>query len=115
MPDIHITFSNSPNRNEVRKRVVETFLEETPGTGTGDDASKYNYYVETLSDKRHIILTRPANLKNGFDFLIRVEDIDFSRGAGRYRNYPKHDDIVDDLRAKKSENSELYTELYIFK
>ena len=105
-------FSNDGNRNEVRKRVVNEFIEEIPGSGNGVDASKYDYYVEELFDGNHIILTRPANLKNGFDFLIRVEKIDFSNGIGRRRDYPKHDDIIADLKAKKCENIEAYTKLY---
>ena len=51
----------------MRTRVVERFLQEKPGTGKGDSATKYDYVVETLAHGETIILTRPANLKNGFD------------------------------------------------
>lgn len=100
-------FSNSGTRNEVRMRVVNKFSEEIPGTGTGSNASKYNYYVEELPCGNHIILTRPANLKNGFDFLIRVENHNFSNK----RDYPKHDDILSDLAFKKVHEVKQYESL----
>jgi len=105
-------FSNSGTRNEVRKRVVEKFMEEKPGTGKGAKTSKYDYYVETLSDGNRIFLTRPTAPKNGFDFLIRVENTDFNEGAGRKRDNPKHEDITNDLKNKKIENPQMYNELY---
>lgn len=105
-------FDNSGSRNDVRNRVVTCFMLETPGQGTGNLASKYNYKVKTLPDGHEIILTRPANLKNGFDFLIRVDGIDFSKGNGRRRDYPKHSDIIEDLEIKKRENLEAYGVLY---
>lgn len=49
-------------------RVIEFFASEVPGTGRGDDAAQYIYYVETLNDGKRIYLQRPANLHNGFDF-----------------------------------------------
>ena len=33
-------FSNEGTRNEVRKRVLEVLMDETPGTGSGDLSSK---------------------------------------------------------------------------
>ena len=106
-------FDNSGTRSDVRRRVVKCFMLEAPGTGRGDLVSKYDYVVKVLSDGEKVILTRPANLKNGFDFLIRVESIDFSNGDGRCRDYPKHDDILEDLKAKKLENPVLYQKLYL--
>ena len=84
----HITenFSNQGTRNEVRKRVIEKFMKEKPGTGKKEKASWYNYYVETLSDGSRIFLTRPAWKKSGFDFVIRVENVDFSVGDGKKRD-----------------------------
>lgn len=62
MPRYEITkfFSNNGSRNEVRMRVVDAFAAETPGTGNGEDASKYIYYVETLSSGDRVYLQRPA-------------------------------------------------------
>lgn len=109
---INIFFSNNGTRNDVRKRVINKFLEELPGTGNGDLASRHDYIVERLSDNKKIILTRPANLKNGFDFLVRVEGVDFNNGTGRCRDNPSHDDIIADLEKKKLDSPEIYKQLY---
>ena len=82
-------FSNEGTRNEVRKRVVEKLFKEVPGMGTGEDASHYKYYVETLSTGARIYLQRPANLHNGFDFLICVEKQNYSKKGERRRNNPQ--------------------------
>lgn len=114
MPRHEITkfFSNSGSRNEVRMRVVDTLAAETPGTGSGEDASKYIYYVETLSSGDRVYLQRPANLHNGFDFLVCVENANYALPGRRRRNSPKHEDLGADLQAKKEENKEMYTHLY---
>ncbi len=96
------------SRVELRKVVVSQFLEEKPGLGRGDDASHYRYNVETLVDGRRIYLTRPAYLKKGFDFRINVERTVFQTG----QEYPKHDDIFDDLRLKRQRNPALCGRLY---
>lgn len=106
-------FSNEGSRKDVRMRVVEAFAEEIPGTGSGDAASKYIYYVETLKDGNRVYLQRPAKLHNGFDFLVCVENTNYSAPGERSRNNPKHDDIGADLIKKKAENPELYKRLYM--
>ena len=105
-------FSNEGSRNEVRMRVVEVLAKEEPGTGNGDTASKYIYYVEVLKDGNRVYLQRPAHLHNGFDFLVCVENTNYSAPGERRRNYPKHDDMGADLLKKKAENPELYKQLY---
>jgi len=99
--DITVKIPNVNSRQEVRKNVIHLFLREEPGTGTGENASRYNYYVESLRDGRRIFLTRPARNKLGFDFVVRVENTDFNIGAGRNRDNPTHDDIIADLNVKK--------------
>jgi len=96
------------SRVELRKIVVSQFLKEEPGLGGGDNASHYRYNVETLSNDRRIYLTRPAYLKKGFDFRINVEGTMFQTG----HEYPKHDDIFDDLRLKKQENPAMCARLH---
>lgn len=65
--------------------------------------------METLSTRDRIYLERPANLHNGFDFLVCVENQDYDAGTGkRARKAPKHDDIYDDLESKKAEDPEKY-------
>lgn len=105
-------FSNAGSRNDVRMRVVEALAEEDPGTGNGDAASKYIYYVETLNSGDRVYLQRPANLHNGFDFLVCVENTNYAQPGERRRNYPKHEDFGEDLKAKKAENKEMYARLY---
>lgn len=106
-------FSNEGSRNDVRMRVVNFMAEEIPGAGKGDDASKYIYYVETLSDGNRVYLQRPANLHNGFDFLICVENTNYAEEGQRKRNFPKHEDLGKDLTRKKSESLEMYKKLYV--
>ena len=113
MAEYEITtyFSNASTRNEVRMRVVNQFSEEVPGKGKGDDASRYKYFVETIDDGRRVYLRRPANLHNGFDFVVHVEDTNFNID-GRKRTNPKHDDIIKDLENKYSEDELKYKQLY---
>ena len=105
-------FSNEGTRNEVRKRVLEVFMNEAPGTGVGDLSSKYTYYVETLADGNRVYLVRPAFLNKGFDFLVRVENADYGHKSS-FKNVPSHKDISKDLEAKKEENPEMYKRFYI--
>lgn len=109
------TFSNSGTRNEVRMRVVKKFSEEIPGTGSGINASRNTYFVETLDSGNRIFLRRPAWLKKGFDFVIHVENVDFGKGLERrVRTNPKHTELFEDLEQKKIENLKDYAELYDF-
>ena len=114
MPRYEITkfFSNSGSRNEVRRRVVDALAAETPGTGKGEDASRYIYYVEKLSSGDRVYLRRPANRHNGFDFLVCVEKANYALPGQRKRNFPKHEDFSIDLQAKKAENKKMYARLY---
>ena len=107
MPTLTVNFSNIGTRNDVRTRVVDTFIREDPGSGTGNLASRYDYIVANLISGNAVILTRPANLKNGFDFLIRVTNINFNPN-GRRRDYPTHDDIINDLLLKQNNNPQMY-------
>lgn len=99
------------DRNIVRMAVIKKFSKEEPGIGKDKLASRYTYYVETLSDGNRIYLRRPANLYNGFDFVVGVENYNFNTG-GRKRNYPKHNDIINDLSEKKILCREKYNNLF---
>jgi|SRR5574344_407549 hypothetical protein len=114
MAEYEITkfFSNEGTRNNVRMRVVEAFSNENAGTGRNDEASRYTYYVETLRNGDRVYLRRPANLHNGFDFLVCVENANYAEDGKHKRNYPKHDDLGADLEQKKAENPERYKQLY---
>lgn len=107
----NLTISNIGSRNEIRMSVVNALSNEIPGTGSGILASRYTYFVEELEDGRRIYLRRPANLHNGFDFIVCVENTNFNPN-GRQRNYPTHDDIINDLSDKYLENPTKYDILY---
>ena len=113
MPEYKLneTFSNSGTRNEVRMRVVNKLSEEIYGQGKGDLASRYIYFVEQLNNGKKVYLKRPANLHNGFDFVICVENINFNTN-GRRRDYPTHDDVINDLSAKRAESQTEYDKLF---
>lgn len=108
---INFNFDAVGDRNKVRMEVVNELSKEEPGQGKKDLASRYTYYVETLNDGNMIYLRRPANLHNGFDFVVGVENINFNPD-GKRRSYPKHDDIIIDLTEKKKESSKKYRQLY---
>ena len=108
--DLHI--DNIGSRNDIRMKVVNELAKEVPGEGKKELASKYTYYVETLNDNRRIYLRRPAFLHNGFDFVVCVEGINFNP-FGRCRDYPTHDDILNDLRGKYLEDFEKYEYLFV--
>lgn len=104
--------SNEDSRNDVRMKVIDLFSIEKPGTGKGDDASRYIYYVETLKSGKRVYLQRPAFLHNGFDFLVCVENTNYAKEGFRKRNYPKHEDLAEDLILKREHNPAMYSRLY---
>lgn len=90
------------NRSEIRKQVIIKFLEEEPGTGTGDNSSKYVYFVEELENGSRVFLRRPAVLNKGVDFEVNVEKVKF-REKGK-PTMPSHNNIIEDLIRKKNSN-----------
>ncbi len=110
--EVTIEFSNEGTRNDVRMRVVNEFAKETPGRGSGSDAERYTYYVEKLMSGDRVYLRRPANLHNGFDFLVCVENTNYAEEGKRVRNYPKHEDLSIDLEIKRQKDPDMYRRLY---
>ncbi len=104
-----ITLPNNLNRKQVRDYVINVFLLEQPGTGKGDDCSKYVYVAETLR-KRNILLKRPAVLNKGVDFTVHVEGIRF-RPKGASLDMPSHDNIFTDLDEKKRADRAVYSKI----
>lgn len=97
------------NRDLLRKELIGFFLNETPGTGKGVNTSKYEYIVKRINGHQ-VYLSRPAQFNNGFDFTLNVSNINFNSG-GRATTRPTHQNILDDLLSKKTENSAVYTRL----
>ena len=82
------------DRISMREYLIQAFLRETPGTGIGDNASRYQYNVEQFGDYS-IFLKRPTQLNKGFDFTVNIGGLFFKRNR-RYSN-PSHQDIIDAL------------------
>lgn len=103
------------NRADVRRAIVEWFLLEEPGTGRGEETSRYTYYVEELLDGQRIYLKRPAWLKKGFDFTVNVSETNFNLGIPNKRltRMPSHNHVFQDLEQKKLENLEEYNKLLV--
>jgi hypothetical protein len=104
--EITVTFDNNTERNNLRMNVVEQLSKELCGKGKGDKATHYIYYVEILSNGNRIYLKRPAWVNNGFDFVVCVENTNFNT-VGKYRNNPSHNDILNDIKKKKKENTQM--------
>ncbi len=90
------------DRRAIRDFLVKTFLNEEPGTGTGELCSIYKYEVEQLDGGKIVYLKRPARLNKGFDFEINVSDTNF--GTNRRTTMPSHPSILKDLEDKQTED-----------
>lgn len=84
----------SGGRKEKRQALISCFLKETAGTGTGENASRYQYNVETYGEYG-IFLKRPTQLNKGFDFTVNIQNLYFKKSR-KYSN-PSHQDIFDAL------------------
>jgi hypothetical protein len=91
-----IKIQGSIRRNEIVKRVVNTFIEvEYHQKGKG---VTFRYPVENLPGNKYLYIVRPGHKKN-FDFKVEVtEEMVLEEG--------KHNQIALDLRKKKQENQE---------
>ena len=61
-----------------RKELISKMLEEDCGNGTGDNCSRYTYFVESY-DEYSIYLKRPTQLNKGFDFTVNVSGMWFKK------------------------------------
>lgn len=98
--------SVSGTRGQIRRQVITKFLDEEPGTGKGENCSKYIYEVEKLNNGDCIFIKRPASLNKGVDFTVHVENIMF-RERG-FVDMPSHNDIIEDLELKKENDANEY-------
>ena len=87
------------DRQTMRKVLISTMLNESPGTGKGELCSRYQYNVECFQEYS-IFLKRPTQLNKGFDFTVNINGIWFKKNR-RYSN-PSHQDIFDALNDCKS-------------
>lgn len=96
------------SREKLRKVVVNAFLSEKGGYWKEGvkHVTRYKYFVETLKDGRRVFLLRPTYLNKGIDFQVWVELFD-----GKKDGRPSHQDIFNDLKIKKKENSKDFPKL----
>jgi len=103
------------DRTSIREQLITVFLKEHPGTGTGPLRTDYRYDAENIGGNNFLYLERPARLNKGFDFIVRLDGQKFAHlmknGRIRNDNIPSHDNVLDDLRAKKNYDSVLYASL----
>lgn len=110
MTEIDLTkFQFSNERGALRKELIGHFLDENPGTGRGDNCSKYEYLMYENNGVK-VYLKRPAQFNNGFDFTIHVSGINFNPN-GRATTRPTHANICEDLANKQQENPEEFMKL----
>ena len=105
---------NENSRIGFRQHLARVFLTEQPGTG--NVATRYYYRVEKDSvSGNHVYLLHPANLNKGFDFTIHIEKQVFihitKKGTQRKDDIPSHQNIIEDLLAKKAENLNLFMQM----
>lgn len=93
------------DRIAMRENLIQTFLNEKPGTGIGNNASRYHYNVEHFDDYS-IFLKRPTQLNKGFDFTVNIGGLFFKKNR-RYSN-PSHQDIIDALTDCKVNYPHIY-------
>lgn len=112
MPTHEVTYRLiSTDRTSIRKELVELFIQEEPGTGKEELASRYNYNVEIVDDSS-IIIKRPAGLNKGFDFTVNVDNFYF-RGTRRRHKNPSHNDIFCALEYAKNNYPEDYEKVIV--
>lgn len=97
------------DREKIRRFVIERFLEELPGTGTEELASKYIYIVEEC-ESRPLKIARQANLNKGMDFKIQFDDV-FFQGKKRRTRAPSHTHIFNELIQKRQNYANSYVNL----
>lgn len=107
MPNYTVNFTlNSTNRAQMRQNLIATFMSEHPGTGNGNNASRYRYDVEKLNSNYGIFLKRPTRLNKGFDFTVNISGMTFKKQR-TYSN-PSHADIISALTNCKNNFSTIY-------
>lgn len=104
-------FEFAHDRAQLRRQVIEIFLNEEPGRGRRDLTARYQYLIRKYTNDRELILVRPARFNNGFDFTINVMGLNFNEGVynSRVTKRPSHAHIINDLKLKRVEDPENYS------
>lgn len=88
----------SGSRADKRFSLITHFMQEEPGHGNGDAASRYWYNVESYGNYS-IYLLRPTQLNKGFDFTVNISGLAFKKQ--RIYHSPSHNDIITALESCK--------------
>ena len=88
----------SGSRADKRFSLITHFMQEEPGHGNGDAASRYRYNVESYGNYS-IYLLRPTQLNKGFDFTVNISGLAFKKQ--RIYHSPSHNDIITALESCK--------------
>lgn len=100
-------------RREFRDTLVQTFLAEEPGTGTGKETTRYTYEVELSPSGHHIELWRPALLNKGLDFTVRVPSLKLNMTRSPWCHVPSHDNLRDMFLSFKNTYPRQYPEILV--
>ena len=103
----HIFTLLSTTRPGIRREVINHFLNEQPGLGTGINASTNIYIVEQYGNYT-VQLKRPATLNKGMDFTVEVSGFKFKYNTQRAHSNPSHNDIIYILQTYKYNNPNYY-------
>lgn len=108
MPTFTHNFTlQSTTRSEIRREVINHFLNEQPGLGIGINASTNIYIVEQYGNYA-VQLKRPAKLNKGMDFTVEVFGFMFKHNTKRAHKNPSHNDIINILQTYKNNNPNHY-------
>jgi hypothetical protein len=93
----------SNSREDLRKVIVNAFLEEKKGywKDKSQVVTRYKYFVESLKNGNRIYLLRPTFLNKGIDFQVWVEKF-----GGDADKRPSHSGIHEDIKLKLAKHLE---------
>ena len=95
----------SGSRADKRFSLITHFMQEEPGHGNGDAASRYRYNVESYGNYS-IYLLRPTQLNKGFDFTVNISGLAFKKQ--RIYHSPSHNAIRDIYACNDTALSEIH-------
>lgn len=106
--EISLSVNHLNNKKEIRVFIIQTWLKENPAT-------KYRYFVETLSDQKRIYLERPARLNKGCDFQIFVDNHwKYKNGNDKPPSHKKLFELIENIKKTEETQSlfDLLTKVY---
>lgn len=96
------------NREQLRDKLIRVFLDEKPGSGTGELRSLYVYEVEIFPDGNKVFLYRPSKFNNGFSFEVHISGININKYNKTLLTINR---VIEDLENKKIDNPKIYSQM----